>query len=54
MVIAALRTENEFKNILCNTVRDLKVTLNEIKIIAQGDTFVREKKAILSKSAMSS
>lgn len=42
--IAALRSVNEIKNLLCNTICTLPVILNEIKIKVQVDPFIRGKK----------
>ena len=42
MVIVALRTESEIKNVLGNTVWDLPVT--NIKIKVEKDIFINEKK----------
>ena len=44
MVIAALRAGNEIQNVLFNTVQDLPVTLVNIKIKAEKDAFINEKK----------
>ena len=43
-VIAALSTEMEIKQVLCNTVKELPVTLEEIKFKAKFDKFITEKK----------
>ena len=42
IVIATLQTEVEVKNTLCNTVRELLVTLGEIKENAFDDDFIKE------------
>ena len=39
-VIASLRTDGEIKTILCNTIRELPVTLHEIKHEALNDEFI--------------
>ena len=39
-VIASLRTDEEIKNILCNTIRELPMTLHEIKHEALNDEFI--------------
>ena len=43
-VIASLRLEREFKTTLCNTVRELPVTLDQIKPEALNDEFSRQTK----------
>ena len=43
-VIASLRTERDINNVLCNTVRELPVTLEEIKREALKDEFIRQTK----------
>lgn len=40
IVIAALKSEIEIKNILCNVVRKLPDTLEEIKVKAEQDMFI--------------
>ena len=42
LVIASLRIEVEVKNTLCNAIRDLPVTLGEIKGKAFDDDFIKE------------
>ena len=39
-VIASLRTNSEIKNMMLNTIRELPVTLQEIKRKAQEDEFI--------------
>ena len=39
-MIASLRTDGEIKTILCNTIRELPVTLHEIKHEALNDEFI--------------
>ena len=46
-VIAALRSENEVENTLNNTIRELPVSLREIKREAVRDDFIKEIKAKL-------
>ena len=46
-VIAALRSENEVENTLNNTIRELPVSLKEIKIETVRDNFINEIKAKL-------
>ena len=41
-VITSLWTEGEFKTKLCNTVRELPVTLDQIKREALNDEFIRQ------------
>ena len=48
-VIAALRSENEVENTLNSTIRELPVSLKEIKREAVRDKFIREIKAKLLK-----
>ena len=48
-VIAALRSENEVENTLNSTIRELPVSLKEIKSEVVRDKFIREIKAKLSK-----
>ena len=48
-VIAALRSENEVENTLNSTIRELPVSLKEIKSEAVRDKFIREIKAKLLK-----
>ena len=43
-VIASLRTEGEFKTTLCNTVKELPVTLDQIKQEALNEEFIRQTK----------
>ena len=43
-VIASLQTKGEFKTTLCNTVRELPVTLDQIKQEALNDEFIRKTK----------
>ena len=43
-VIASLRLEKDYSAILCNTVKELPVTLDDIKIEAEGDIFIRDTK----------
>ena len=51
-VIAALRSENEVENTLNNTIRELPVSLKEIKREAVRDNFIKEIKAkLLEKNA---
>ena len=38
--IASLRTDSEIKNMMLNTIRELLVTLQEIKREAQEDEFI--------------
>lgn len=40
-VIVSLKLEIELKNILCNVVSDLPVTLEEIKLKSVKDTFIK-------------
>lgn len=40
MVIAAIQAEVEVKNTLCDTIRELPVTLDEIKSKAEVDEFI--------------
>ncbi|GAB1607299.1 hypothetical protein Ahia01_001013300, partial [Argonauta hians] len=47
-VIASLRTEKAFKISLCNLVRELSVTLNEIREESAKDDFITQKKQMLS------
>ena len=47
-VIAALRAETEVKNTLCNTVRELPVTLDQIKEKSINDDFINMTKSKLS------
>ena len=42
-IIAALSTEMEIKNILYNTVKELPVTLKEIRFKAKFDKFIVQK-----------
>ena len=42
MVIASLQTKVEVKNTLCNTIRELPVTLGEIKENVFNDDFIKE------------
>ena len=44
-VIASLRIEGEFKTTLCNAVRELPVTLNQIKQEALNNEFIRQTKS---------
>lgn len=44
-VIAALRHEEDIRTVLCCTVRNLPVTLQEIKNEAINDEFIKETKA---------
>ena len=46
-VIASLRTERDLKTFLCNTVRELPVTLDEIRKEAETDDFITQTKAKL-------
>ena len=46
-VIAALRSENEVENTLNNTIRELPISLKEIKREAVRDKFIKEIKAKL-------
>ena len=46
-VMAALRSENEVENTLNNTIRELPVSLKEIKREALRDNFIKEIKAKL-------
>ena len=39
-IIAALRTDCEIKNMIANTIKELPVTLLEIKIEAMNDDFI--------------
>ena len=39
-MIASLRTDSEIKNMMLNTIRELPVTLQEIKREAQEDEFI--------------
>ena len=48
-VIAALRSENEVENTLNSTIRELPISLKEIKREALRDKFIREIKSKLSK-----
>ena len=43
-VIAALKAEKEVKDMLCNTVKELLVTLNEIRGKAENDAFIKKTK----------
>lgn len=43
-VIASLRTEGEIKTTLCNTVKELPVTLDQIKGEVLDDEFIRQTK----------
>ena len=43
-VIAALKDENECSNLVCNTIRELPVTLEEIKKEAVKDDFIKKMK----------
>ena len=47
-LIAALSTEMEIKSIICNTVKELPVTLKEIRFIAKFDEFITDKRKIMS------
>lgn len=50
MVIAALRDETDFKEALCNAIRELPVTLDEIRIKAGKDEFIKKmKEEVISK-----
>ena len=44
-VIASLQSEEELKNILCNTVRELPVMLEQIKQEAPCDEYINQIKA---------
>ena len=48
-VIVALRSENEVENTLNSTIRELPISLKEIKREALRDKFIREIKSKLSK-----
>ena len=43
-VIAALEAEKEVKDMLCNTVKKLQVTLDEIRGKAENDAFIKKMK----------
>ena len=43
-VIAALKSDKEIKDTLCNTVKAVPVTLNEISGKAENDAFVEKRK----------
>ena len=45
-VIASLRTDSEMKNMMLNTIRELPVTLQEIKREAQEDEFISATKQV--------
>lgn len=44
---AELKSENKIKSILCNGVRELPVTLEELKIKAEVDEFIIKMKIIV-------
>lgn len=43
-VIAALRDESELLGLLCNTIRELPVTLDDVKKAAENDDFIKKMK----------
>ena len=43
-VIAALKSEKEVKDMLCDTVKELPVTLDEIRGKAENDAFIKKMK----------
>ena len=43
-VIAAVKAEKEVKDMLCNTVKELLVTLDEIRGKAENDAFIEKMK----------
>ncbi|XP_026441989.1 uncharacterized protein K02A2.6-like, partial [Papaver somniferum] len=43
-VIASLRSERDYSSILCNTVKELPVTLDDIRKEAESDDFIKETK----------
>ena len=44
-VIASLQVENELVEVMSNTVKELPVTLDEIKLKAKNDIFIRKMKS---------
>ena len=40
IVTSAIKAENEIKNVLYNTVRELPITLEEIKVKLEKDEFI--------------
>ena len=47
LVIASLRSERDYSSILFNTVKELPVTLDDIREKAESDDFIRETKGKL-------
>ena len=44
-IIAALKAKKEVKVMLCNIVKELLVTLNEIRGKAENDAFIKDENA---------